>query len=183
MRIFIGIPFKDKDKERLQKIQKTVKEKSEGGRFAEPENFHLTLKFIGEIQEEKIQAISEVIKKAAGEVPPFKMVLQGFGVFRKGKTCIPWLGVQEGQEGLGELQGKIEGGLEEIGFKKESRPFQPHMTFGRKVQLSSSEETYLQEVLKKEQVSMEVTSVAIMESTRIEGKLVYPVIHECSLSK
>ncbi len=183
MRIFVGIPFKEKDKKRLGKIQKSVKEKSEGGRFADPENFHLTLKYIGEIEEEKLKEIIEVLKKETQGVPSFKLELQGFGTFPKGKTCIPWLGVQQGEVSVKDLQGKIEGALEEIGYKKENRPFRPHMTFGRKVQLSSSDEAYLQDALKGEKVSMEVSSIALMESTRISGKLVYPIIHEFPLGK
>ncbi|NBG88567.1 RNA 2',3'-cyclic phosphodiesterase [Isachenkonia alkalipeptolytica] len=181
MRIFIGIPFQEREKKSLENLQKIVMEKSEGGRFADPKNFHLTLKFIGEIPEEKLQPVRAVVKKETQGVPPFKLVLQGFGTFFKGKTCIPWLGVTKGMDRLQELQEKIEQGLEEIGYEKESRPFRPHMTFGRKVRLSPLAKADLEEKLTEEKVALEVSSIAIMESTRKDGKLVYPVIEEFPL--
>ncbi len=183
MRIFIGIPLGVKEKKQLQNIQKTVMEKSRGGRFTDVENFHLTLKFIGEIPEEYLREVKDGVQKGVEGIAPFTLVLQGFGTFSKGKTRIPWLGVREGREGLRRLQENIEGALAEIGYEKESRPFQPHMTFGRKVSLSSSEEAYLQEILQETKVPVEVTSVAVMESTRKNGKLVYPVIEGFSLGK
>lgn len=181
MRVFIGIPFSGENKKDLEKIQKTIMEKSKGGRFSDPKNFHLTLKFIGEVEDEKLQEIIEVLKKTAKEESAFTLTLQGFGAFPKGKTCIPWVGVQEGQEDLEALQEKIETALEELGYEKESRPFQPHMTFGRKVQLSSLDEAYLTERLKQERIIVEVSSIAVMESTRINGELVYPIVKEFPL--
>jgi len=108
-------------------------------------------------------------------------VLQGLNTFQKGKTCIPWLGVKEGEKDLGALRESAETALEKIGYQKESRPFRPHMTFGRKVQLSFSDEETLQEMLKNEKVRIEVSTIAIMESTRINGELVYPVLEEIPL--
>lgn len=181
MRLFIAIPFSEENKEELKKVQRSVIEKSAGGRFADPQNFHLTIKFIGETDEGKLQEIKEVLRKVAKEETPFNLVLQGFGTFQKGKTYIPWLGVEKGQETLGVLQERIESALEEIGYQKENRPFRPHMTFGRKVQLSFSDESYLVESLKDERISIEVSSIAIMESTRINGELVYPILEEFPL--
>ena len=183
MRIFIGIPFSGENKKDLGKIQKTIIEKSRGGRFSDPKNFHLTVKFIGEVEDEKLPEIIEVLKKTAKEESAFRLTLQGFGTFPKGKTCIPWLGVDKGLEDLVQLQEKIETALEEVGYKKESRPFHPHMTFGRKVQLSSLDEAYLTEGLKQERIIVEVSSIAVMESTRIHGELVYPIVKEFPLKK
>ncbi len=176
MRIFIGIPFSEENKRNLQRIQNKVVEKSEGGRFSNPKNFHMTLKFIGEIDAEKLPEIKEALEKIADKNPSFDLRLQGFDTFRKGKTCIPWMGIKEGQEYLAELQEQVETAFEKIGYKKESRPFLPHMTFGRKVQLSFSNESFLRETLKHESVRIKVASIAILESTRISGELVYPVI-------
>lgn len=181
MRIFIGIPFSEENKKELKKVQSRVMEKSRGGRFADPQNFHLTLKFIGEIPKEKLQEIKGVLRRLAKEETPFDMELQGFGTFQKGKTYIPWLGVEKGLGVLEGMQERIETALEDIGYQKENRPFRPHMTFGRKVQLSFSDETYLREILKQERITIEVSSIAIMESTRINGDLVYPILEEFPL--
>lgn len=181
MRIFIGIPFSEETKKELKKVQKKVTEKSATGRFADWDNFHLTIKFIGEIDEGKLPEIKEVVERVTREERPFTLVLQGFDAFRKGSTCIPWLGVGEGKETLEKLQENMETALEEIGYPKESRPFRPHMTFGRKVQLSLSDQSALQEALSRVKIRIEVTSVAIMESTRKNGKLVYPIVKEFPL--
>lgn len=181
MRIFIGISFNEETKKELEKMQKKVMEKSPGGRFAPWENFHLTLKFIGETKEEKLPEIRGVLEEVTAKAVPFTLVLQGFGTFRTGSTCIPWLGIGEEKEGLIKLQEKLEEALEEIGLQKESRPFRPHMTFGRKVQLSLSDEKALRETLSRESVRINISSLAIMESTRKNGKLVYPILNEIPL--
>lgn len=181
MRIFIAVPFSEENKKDLKKIQEKIKKKSKGGRFSDPKNFHLTLKFIGEVPEEKLEEVKGALGSLTQKATSFSLALEGFGTFEKGRTHIPWLGVTKGYEALKDLQEEVEQVLYDLGYKKESRPFQPHMTFGRKVQLSPSDIGYLQEILKTEKIPVEVQSLALMESTRIDGRLAYPILEEFPL--
>lgn len=181
MRVFISVPFSEKNKKELREIQKIVKKKSKGGRFSDPENFHLTLKFIGEMDEENLEDVKRELRSLTWKIPSFRLTLEGFGTFQKGRNHIPWLGVTMGYEVLKAVQEQVEQALYDLGYNKESRPFQAHMTFGRKVELSPSDIGYLQEILKNERISVKVQSLALMESTRIDGKLVYPIIEEFPL--
>lgn len=183
MRIFIGIDFDKKHKEQLAKLQQLIVSKCSGGVFTAAENFHLTLHFIGEIEKDQLGAIERGLAQGAKETEAFDLTLQGFGTFRKGRTAIPWLGVQEGIEPLNRLHHSLGNRLETIGYKKESRPFHPHVTFGRKVRLRTVDEQELEEVLGNQKVRVRVASFEIMESLRKEEKLIYPVLTKFTLKQ
>ncbi|PKK81327.1 MAG: RNA 2',3'-cyclic phosphodiesterase [Thermoplasmata archaeon HGW-Thermoplasmata-2] len=97
----------------------------------EPENIHITLKFLGETDEAKIGAIRQTIESAAAGVPLFEAHLKGAGVFPNPKFVrVVWAGI-EGGEPLAQIAGKLEGLLAPLGFEKEKRPFSTHLTVAR----------------------------------------------------
>lgn len=100
--------------------------------WVRPENLHLTLKFLGQVEEGRIGAIGEVTAGAVGGCGPIRLVFQGLGAFpRPREARVVWIGLSHGADTLAALQARIETGLEQLGFAREARPFTAHLTLGR----------------------------------------------------
>lgn len=98
----------------------------------EEENLHLTLKFLGEVREERIRDISEILKEISKGFKKFEVTLQGIGAFpNQSSPRVIWTGVEKGRKEMIELQKEIEERLVPLGFKKEERGFHPHLTIAR----------------------------------------------------
>lgn len=113
-------------------------------RWLPPENVHLTLKFLGEIPETEIPALTPALGAACAEHAAFELALSGAGAFpSKKRARVLWVGVGEGSQALRELAGTVEEALASLGFAREKRPFHPHATVGRargeEVRLGESE--------------------------------------------
>lgn len=100
--------------------------------WVRPENLHLTLKFLGQVEEERIGAIRDAIAAAAAGSGPVRLVFQGLGAFPNPRAArVVWIGLSHGAEVLAALQAGIEAALESLGFGREARPFTAHLTLGR----------------------------------------------------
>jgi 2'-5' RNA ligase len=100
--------------------------------WVRPDNLHLTLKFLGQVEADRIGAIGEAIAAAAAGSGPVRLVFQGLGAFpRPREARVVWIGLSRGSEALAALQARIEAALESLGFAREARPFTAHLTLGR----------------------------------------------------
>ena len=103
-----------------------------GIRWVRPEGFHLTLKFLGNVSQERLSGIVEVISRVTPSIPPFAVSVSGMGVFPNTRDPrVIWMGVRSVENDLGRLQEGIEKGLEPLEFSREGRSFHPHFTLGR----------------------------------------------------
>ena len=100
--------------------------------WVRPENLHLTLKFLGQVEEGRLGAIGEAIAAAATGSGPIRLVFEGLGAFPSPRAArVVWIGLSHGAEALAKLQTRVEVGLESLGFAREERPFTVHLTLGR----------------------------------------------------
>lgn len=100
-----------------------------GARWVPEENYHLTLRFIGEVPGWQAQEIDEAL--AGIRAPAFDLTLRGVGTFQKaGRVAALWVGVEK-TEPLMFLQAKVETALQRIGLEPERRRFSPHVTLAR----------------------------------------------------
>tara|TARA_Y100000310_G_C20650544_1_gene799159 strand:- start:1101 stop:1658 length:558 start_codon:yes stop_codon:yes gene_type:complete len=126
MRVFISIEFPEEVKKELLQIQKEIDFLGLiKGKFTEQENLHLTLKFLGNLEESELRAVKEKLRSLEGK--PFYVELADLGVFSENFIRIVWIGLK-GEE-LFSLQKKIDARLEDI-FPKEHR-FMAHTTIVR----------------------------------------------------
>ena len=101
-------------------------------RWVRATGLHLTLKFLGEIPEERLGDIYEAVERAVDGASPFSLVLAGLGGFPDlRKPRVIWLGVLRGGEFLEKLHQRVDAQLALCGFSREKRKFSPHLTIGR----------------------------------------------------
>lgn len=135
LRCFIAIDLPREVIKEISGIQKTLKNRNLfTGKFTEPENLHLTLKFLGEIDEEKIKQVNERLSNIKFE--KFDAGVGEVGVFNKNYVKIIWIKLNG--KGIYELQKIIDENLEGI-FIKEKR-FMGHITIARVKHLSNKKE-------------------------------------------
>jgi 2'-5' RNA ligase len=96
------------------------------------EKLHITLKFLGEIAQSRLQTLAGAASQAVRSTKPFTLALEGAGAFpSRGLPRILWLGITDASGLLAQLQGNLEEECERAGFAREERPFRPHLTIAR----------------------------------------------------
>lgn len=138
-RIFIAI--KTEPEAALQRIYVSLRSALGNEKIAwvNPDNIHLTLAFLGDIDEDRIKVAGIVLKQKCTGFGEFIIRLSGTGVFRNmADPRVLWIGI-ENTDRLIELNNKITNGLKDTGFKIEDRIFNPHITIGRIKFIKNSE--------------------------------------------
>jgi 2'-5' RNA ligase len=125
MRLFVGLDIPWALRERLTAMAGGVP----GARWVPAENYHLTLRFIGEVAKHEAEEIDLAL--AALRAKPFALSLTGVGTFAKaGRETALWVGVER-NPALDHLQNKVETALQRTGLEPERRRFAPHVTLAR----------------------------------------------------
>lgn len=124
LRLFVGISFPPELKLRLSLLEARLP----GARWVDAGNFHLTLRFIGEVDEGVAADIDEALARLKAK--RFALHLAGAGVFGHGKLRTLWVGVEK-EAALWTLRDKIEQSLIRAGLPPEPRKFTPHVTLAR----------------------------------------------------
>lgn len=180
MRVFFAIEFEEELKEALFSIREDIRQHCTGGNFTFKENFHLTLRFIGEQSQSQAEQLSAALKETAGNIPVFELTINKLGKFDKGNRKIIWAGLQKSNE-LEALYSQLESVLVKYGYKKEDRAFNPHITLAREVRIDSFEEIVNKEAV--DNLAIKVKSISLMESKRIGNKLCYEPIARVEFAK
>jgi len=136
IRTFIAVDISDKVRSGLGRLidnlKKGVKFTPARPSWVRPESIHLTLKFLGNIEEEKAGSIGEALRKIAGETKPFTLRIRDLGVFpSQRRPRVLWCGVTKGEKQICHLQKMVDRAMAGFGFEKERRPFHPHLTLAR----------------------------------------------------
>ncbi|MEK6598961.1 MAG: RNA 2',3'-cyclic phosphodiesterase [Deltaproteobacteria bacterium] len=132
IRTFIAIELPAKIIDGLKEIQDELKDGTNKVTWVKPENIHLTIKFLGDIEADKIDSIVGLLEGAAAKSRSFDISAKGVGCFPTiDNPRVLWVGIEEGNVNMAALYNNIEDALSAIGFAKEERPFKPHLTLGR----------------------------------------------------
>lgn len=172
LRVFIGIKLPDGIKEQLVAVQEEAKRASCRGSFTDPDNFHLTVRFIGEVDPDQKNAIETVLARCAAEQGPFLIETNGLGYFVKKNKWIIWMGIRENRQ-LQQRYDQLNTSLQEGTMTMADEvAFIPHITLGRGIVLTQDWEVLSKVPLPPDQ-KIPVTALTLFESVRLGGKLVY----------
>jgi RNA 2',3'-cyclic 3'-phosphodiesterase len=131
LRCFIAIGIPELLQREIGECIEILKKHDADIKWVRPKNLHLTIKFLGNTPDVLLPKIRESLTKVVSTYEPFYIKLYGTGLFPNKKyPRVIWAGVQDSGR-MKPLQDGIEGSMSLLGFKKEDREFNPHLTFGR----------------------------------------------------
>jgi 2'-5' RNA ligase len=139
LRLFVAVelpPAWLKALEALQeKLRRRLRPEDLGGarlRWVRPEGIHVTLKFLGEVNAERLGAIEEALRTAVPRPPAVRLRLGGAGGFNRGaRPTVVWAAVDGDTDALARLAAAVDAAVTPLGFPPERRPFAAHLTLAR----------------------------------------------------
>ena len=128
MRIFIAVELPKETKTALGNIQRVLRPLTDSARWVAPDSIHITLKFIGEVPEKRVEEIDGALTGLSWK--PFIVTVHGVGFFPGTRSPrVLWAGMEAPtMQGLAE---QLDRRMERLGFEKEKRAFRPHITLAR----------------------------------------------------
>jgi 2'-5' RNA ligase len=133
IRTFIAVDLAAGVKDRLTALQEKLGRSAAGVKWTRPENMHLTLLFLGEVEQLEVVSICRAVQERARKHDPFTLEAAGLGAFPNARRPkILWAGITEGVAELRALHADLEQGLLNLGcYRREDREYTPHLTLGR----------------------------------------------------
>lgn len=135
MRVFIAIDIDDEIRAGLGNLQQQLQDKANikkgDVKWVAPENIHLTLKFLGEIKDEQVVDVCNVVKDVASRHHSFELEVGSVGSFGGRSARVLWVGIGKGKDSLLQLQKDLEQQLASSGWPPEQREFAGHLTLCR----------------------------------------------------
>lgn len=186
MRTFIALELSQESKESLGRVIEDVRPELGRLSWVKPENLHLTLKFLGEVAEERLEGIKDVLSRIAGEHSHFSYRIVGLGCFPNARRPrVLWAGMKGEIDKAEALYAAVDEKLGRLGFPREKRRFSLHITLARIKGFIRTER--LSEVLKRngsKLISEESGGIiALMKSELRPGGAVYTRLASFRLGK
>ncbi|MDP4146342.1 MAG: RNA 2',3'-cyclic phosphodiesterase [Bacillota bacterium] len=181
MRVYIAIDFEDNIKSYFAKITSYIRNHCIEGSFTEKNNFHLTIRFIGEADGLQIAKIKEIMDKAVLRVNSFELLVNNLGIFKRKKTSILWIGIEENVV-LSELHKELSSLLKERRIPFYDKLFMPHITLGRRV-LFREDSKDLDNLIQFQRITIPVKAITLMASKEQNGKLNGVPIYQVNLKE
>ena len=182
VRCFAALPIPAASREALGRALKPFRDLNWPVRWVRPEGVHVTLKFFGDVPQERTEAIAESLDFAVAGIGPLALSLSGFGAFPgPDRVRVLWAGV-EAPTALELLQDRVEPRAEELGFAGEGIIFRPHVTIGRvregeRLPRAETDKLFATPLT----APFSVDRVTLFASTMREGGAEYSVLHEAVL--
>lgn len=153
-------------------------------RTSDAEKLHVTLKFLGDVKSAQIPAISRAVEQVCQPIEAFDVLLRGTGVFpHRRRPSVVWVGM-ENADALVQMATSLEDALKALGFPRERREFQPHLTVGR---IRGRPPTDLFPLLDLHETTefgtVPVTSVEVMQSELSPSGSIYTPLSSVSLTQ
>lgn len=152
--------------------------------WTRPEGMHLTLKFLGEVEEKRVPKIEAALDSVVNGIGPSSLSVSGMGTFPdRRRPRVVWIGLKEDGDRLIKMQENVERELGAIGFPAEKRGFTPHITLGR-IRSNRNIEKLLDLIEKEKGVNLDgftVTNVYLMESKLRPTGAVYTELYSAPL--
>jgi 2'-5' RNA ligase len=186
-RIFTAIDISDEARRKVSAYVETLCGEFSNLRvgWEKAEKLHLTLKFLGDIDDRHLKNLIEAVEKTARQIKSFKLEIAETGVFPSPRNArILWLGLKNEQGSLQKLNEILEIECEKIGFEKEKRNFKAHLTIARLREPQKSKELAQRHLRNEfEAVEFDVSEIVIYESKLLPQGSVYSVVARSCFSK
>ncbi len=132
IRSFLAFELPEEIKNTVSFIYNGLKSYSLDIKWVKEENIHLTVVFMGNINEKNLISIEEVVKESCDKYAPFTIRAKGIGIFSSiRKPRVLWIGIEGDIERMGNFRNRLQKKLKSFGIKEETRKFSPHLTLGR----------------------------------------------------
>ena len=185
IRVFVGVRIDSEVAQRIAAVQAALRPRLPGVRWVAENNYHFTLKFLGAVNENRIPEITNALTEALAPFTLFVVSARGVGVFPDiRKPRVIWVGLDSKE--LAALAREVESAMERIGFAREARPFQPHLTLGRwRDPIKPAAELCREIERRKDEAFGDsvVKEVVLFQSTLMPGGAVYSELEIFPLGK
>ena len=167
IRCFIAVEIPESIQALLKPVQTHLQSQiPKGTSWTKPGNFHITLKFLGDVHPETIHDVSEVLQCVTDTHSPFSIAFGGIGAFPNlVRPRVIWMGIKQGASSMSHLAKAVNYELTHLGFSADNR-FHPHLTLARLRTATNLEP--LKNILRKYDTivggSMRVNEIKIMQS-------------------
>lgn len=182
LRAFIAIEIPEEIKKQIASQTAGLRQMlGRSVRWVNPENIHLTLKFLGDISPANIDSLTRALKTEFRQFLPFEISVDNLGAFPNlHRPRIIWIGLNAPAD-LARLQHQLEAATTRLGYAGDDKPFSPHLTIGRiREKLSTDETQALRSALENARVGplgqFAVKSVNLFQSELKAGGPVYTCI-------
>ncbi len=181
IRAFIAVPVGEDVRRRLVRLQSTLAARTEGVRWVDPENIHLTLVFLGDIPGAAAESISSGLDSIAAGTVPLMLEARGLGFFgSRSSPRVIWVALSGDLLRLARMQQVALESAQAAGCTPDVKPFSPHLTIGRV--RSNRDSGRLVAVVEKEKDAcisgFIVESILLMKSCLTPKGPVYSILHE-----
>ncbi len=132
IRLFLAFELPPEIREQIEEISRDLRKSGLPARWVKVENIHLTIVFLGSIEENVVEDLKKTVGSVARGFTGATVKLSGVGVFPNSrKPRVLWIGLDGDREWLSRLRDKLQEALTVFGLREEKRPFQAHLTLGR----------------------------------------------------
>ncbi len=181
MRTFIALELSEPAKAGILSVIRALRESGVRAGWSRPSTIHLTLRFLGDVENERVPGLLAAVERAARRSQGFRMTTAGLGAFPSPRRPrVIWAGVDAPEE-LYVLQSAIEDELAGVGFDRERKRFHPHVTLGR-LREPGADLGVLLSANRVLEEPTDVTHVRVMKSTLAPSGAVHEVVGELPLA-
>ena len=169
--------------QKLIQFGNEIKNSGANVKLVEPENIHITLKFLGDTNEVHIDKIEKIMENAVNDIDSFEIKFKNVGVFpNQNYIKVLWIGI-ENKDKLEIIAQKIDKDLLKLGFKKEKRGFSAHLTIGR-VRSAKNKDNLLQIIEKYKDIeflNFKVDSIKLKKSELTPKGPIYTTLKDVKI--
>ncbi len=183
MRVFIAIELPDNIKTALAALQTELRQVRAAVSWTRLESLHLTLKFLGAVEAQQLPAITQACVDAKHGVQPFAVSIKNTGGFPNlQQPRVLWVGLAAGIAELRAIHRRLDHHLHTLGFEKEARAFNPHLTLGRVKSLENIPAVAARLLAYPlPELSFQVHELVVMQSQLHQAGAIYTPLARCSL--
>ena len=186
IRAFIAIELDEPVRRGLADLEEDLKRSGAEVKWVKPANLHLTLKFLGQVEEDAVSRVSGIMEEAVEGVAPFGLRIAGAGSFPRGRRPrVVWVAAHEAGSTLEAIHRRLEKGLSSVGVAPDGRRFVAHVTLGRVRSGRRSERLAddIDRAAEREFGEVTVDALTLFESTLTPTGPIYTAIGRASLGR